>query len=213
MRNFPFLAGSQYAIIHLFTRKKSGVARVHRRVDGTAEKEKPVRENDAIMSRKKTHAEFVAQMHVVNPLITILGQYENNKIKIKCRCNVCGYEWLGSPSHLLNGHGCRKCADRAFAEKRLWTHEHFLEELSKVNDKVIIKSKYRGAKESIKCECAVCGYTWNSKPAMLLSGRGCRKCGYNKAVETRAANGNPLDTKRRMTQEEFERRLKLLIPM
>ena len=164
------------------------------------------------MSKKKTHDEFLKQLYAINPTITILGQYKNNKTTIRCRCNVCGHEWLGTPSHLLRGHGCRKCADRALSEKKLWTHESFLEELSKVTDTVIIKSQYRGANEKVDCECAICGYTWSAKPAQLLSGHGCKKCGYKKAVETRANNGNPNDIRRRLTQSEFKRRLYSINP-
>ena len=63
------------------------------------------------MSRRKTHAEFVAKM--ADRLITVIGEYETSKTKIAVRCEACGCEWRGRPDHLLQGHGCPTCAHRA----------------------------------------------------------------------------------------------------
>ena len=35
--------------------------------------------------------------------IEILGEYENNKTKIKCRCKIDEYEWSATPHSLLDG--------------------------------------------------------------------------------------------------------------
>lgn len=42
------------------------------------------------MSRKKTHEEFVNEMKIINPNITILGLYKDIKSKIECKCARCG---------------------------------------------------------------------------------------------------------------------------
>lgn len=61
-------------------------------------------------SRRKSHNDFVNQLNEINPDITIIGEYKNNKTKIKCKCDKCGYVWETAPTQLLSGRGCRKCA-------------------------------------------------------------------------------------------------------
>lgn len=44
---------------------------------------------------------------------TILGNYINNKTKIKIRCNVCGYEWETRPDNFMHEIiGCPKCSKK-----------------------------------------------------------------------------------------------------
>ena len=47
------------------------------------------------MSRKLTHSEFMEKFYEKNSNandIEILEQYKGNKVKIKCRCKIDGYE-------------------------------------------------------------------------------------------------------------------------
>ena len=48
--------------------------------------------------------------------IEVIGEYINNKTKIKVKCTKpeCGYEWEGSPSSFLNGTGCPICHKKIF---------------------------------------------------------------------------------------------------
>lgn len=48
-----------------------------------------------------------------DPNVVVLGKYVNSKTKVDCICKICGYEWSTTPSSLLQGHGCKKCADKA----------------------------------------------------------------------------------------------------
>lgn len=59
------------------------------------------------MSRRKTHEEFIEELKIINPNITILGTYVNNKTKICCCKNE--HIWYSRPDHLLNGSGCPIC--------------------------------------------------------------------------------------------------------
>ena len=61
---------------------------------------------------RKDHGQFLRELPVANPSIEVVGEYVNNKRKMAVRCKVCGFEWLGSPGHLLAGHGCPRCAGR-----------------------------------------------------------------------------------------------------
>lgn len=48
-----------------------------------------------------------------NPNVIIRGKYVNSKTKIQCQCKTCGNEWKATPNSLLQGHGCKLCADLA----------------------------------------------------------------------------------------------------
>ena len=61
---------------------------------------------------KKTHEEFIEKMRNINNDIEIISEYINIDTKVKCRCRIDGYEWEARPDHLLEEHGCPKCAIR-----------------------------------------------------------------------------------------------------
>lgn len=58
----------------------------------------------------KTQEEFIKEMKEIDPTIEIVGEYKNNKTKIKCKCKDCRYEWEASPSNLLKYRGCPACS-------------------------------------------------------------------------------------------------------
>lgn len=57
--------------------------------------------------RKKSQEQFVAELFKINPNIQVLGEYKNNKTKIKVKCINCNRIWYVKAGHLLEGHGCR----------------------------------------------------------------------------------------------------------
>ena len=67
---------------------------------------------------KKTTEEFKQEMKEINDNIEVLGEYVNNKTKIKCKCKIDGYEWEVKPNNLLKNHGCPKC-NASKGEKRV----------------------------------------------------------------------------------------------
>lgn len=58
---------------------------------------------------KKTHKEFVEELKNINENIQIIGEYQNNRTKLLCKCNRCNYEFNIRPSDLLKGISCPKC--------------------------------------------------------------------------------------------------------
>lgn len=45
-----------------------------------------------IISKRKTHEEFIEELHNKNQNIEVLGKYTKNKEKILCKCKKCSYE-------------------------------------------------------------------------------------------------------------------------
>lgn len=66
-------------------------------------------ENRRGLSLVKSNEEFLAKLAEVNPFVTPLEPYVRSKWKIRCRCEICGHEWLVSPNELLRGNGCPCC--------------------------------------------------------------------------------------------------------
>lgn len=130
------------------------------------------------MPRKPlTHEEFMERFYIKNKNaenIEILGEYVNNKTKIKVKCRIDGYEWEAIPRNLLKGIGCPKCYGRNK------TTEDFKQELKEINDNIMVLGKYINSRIKIKCRCKIDGHEWEAIPSNLLSGQGCPKCANNK---------------------------------
>lgn len=66
--------------------------------------------NNRGRTAKKTQRQFVEELSIITPTITVIGEYVNNKKKVAVRCDICGTEWSAVPNSLLLGHGCPRCA-------------------------------------------------------------------------------------------------------
>lgn len=76
-------------------------------------------------SRKNLHDLFVKPQDVfekemanINPNISIIGKYVNDRTKISCKCNVCDNTWSATPNNLLKKKGCPRCS-ASKGEKRI----------------------------------------------------------------------------------------------
>lgn len=130
------------------------------------------------MPKRLTHEEFIKKFYVKNKSaenIEILGEYINNRTKIKCKCKIDGYGWEARPNDLLSGRGCPKCGGNA---KK--TTEEFKQEIKEINDNIEILGKYTNDRTKIKVRCKIDGYEWEAIPNNLLGGQGCPKCNESK---------------------------------
>ena len=60
------------------------------------------------VGRHKTTEEFINEIKQINDSINIIGEYVDSKTKVRCRCNICGHEWLAMPGNLRYS-GCPEC--------------------------------------------------------------------------------------------------------
>ena len=128
------------------------------------------------VGRNKTTEDFKQELKEINSDIEILGEYVNNKTKIKCKCKIDGYEWEATPNNLLNNQGCPKCAGNVKNK----TTEYFINELKEVNDNIEVLGEYKDALTKIKVRCKIDGHEWEAVPNSLLRGYGCPKCNESK---------------------------------
>ena len=119
---------------------------------------------------RKPHEKFKEEIGVLCPNITLLGEYVNNRTKIKCKCEVCSHEWLAFPMR-LRSVGCPKCAHKPGK-----THQAFVDELAAINPDVELLDPYTNARTRVKCRCKVCKFEWNALPTSLLKGAKCPMC-------------------------------------
>lgn len=124
------------------------------------------------MSRKKTHEQFLLELHDVNPDVDILSKYVNVKTYLKCRCKRCGYLYDSTPYNLLRGCRCKLCSGNI---KK--TQEEFEECVRKLFPDLEVRGQYIAARFKVPMHCNVCGGNWNPKATHVLSGHGCPFCG------------------------------------
>ena len=128
------------------------------------------------LNRCRTTESFKQEMKVINPNIEIIGEYINVHTKIKCKCNIDGYEWDALPHNLINGEGCRKCFVKRNSLNNTHTQEWFNSIMNILHPDIEVLSPFVKMQEKVKCKCKKCEYEWNSNPKDLKHGTGCPIC-------------------------------------
>ena len=147
---------------------------------------------------------------------TLLSNYVDSKTKVKCKCNICNYEWEAIPGNLLKGSGCYKCGRRSTGEKlkELYTigSENYIRVSKTYNKNPIDKQKwfleratilhpeydysntiYRGSTENISIICPKHGEFTIYAGNFLYKNVSCPVCKQEE---------------KRKTSEEFQEELK-----
>lgn len=80
---------------------------------------------------KKTHAEYVYEVSLINPDIEVVGRYINAKTPILHKCLIDCHIWNARPNDILMGKGCPSCIESK-GEKtiRLWLNSHNISYIS-----------------------------------------------------------------------------------
>jgi hypothetical protein len=129
----------------------------------------------------KTNKQFIEEVKIKSPNITIIGKYTKSCDRIKVKCNICDNEWNPKAYYLIQGRGCPKCATkRSIMNNHGKTHkkstEEFKKQLESINNSIEVISDYQSHHNNIKCKCRRCDNIWEAKAYSLLQGHGCPKC-------------------------------------
>lgn len=153
--------------------------------------------------KKRTSDDFYSDVKRLLPNVYIEdNQYKDRSSRINCKCLICGYEWVTSAESLLLGHGCWNCYINNVTGKIKKTEQEYREELHTIHPTINLISEYNGSKNSVECECQVCGNIWTTTAYSLLSLKyGCPECASQQAGITK-----------RMTDDEFKKRLIIVMP-
>ena len=113
-------------------------------------------------------------LHETFPELIPIGEYNKIKDQITVRCSNCGGVFIIGVKHIMNRrHGCPKCREKPVKI----TKKIFLDKMQRINPSIEIISDFYSYKIKVTCLCKVDGYIWDASPSMLLSGKGCPKCG------------------------------------
>lgn len=129
----------------------------------------------------KTHEQFLSEIKLKNDKIEITGTYTGAINYIKAKCKRCGHEWNAKAYSLLSGRACPKCRTIRGMENnkgrtKRKTHDEFVKELNKIDDSIMVESKYISHHDLVKCLCKRCGNKWEAKAYSLLQCHGCPRC-------------------------------------
>ena len=126
-------------------------------------------------TKKKTDKQFKKEVkEQVGAAYVFLEKYINNKTKLLCRHNECGYEWKINPDHFLNHKNrCPKCAGNLHKKNKQFKKEVY----NQVKNSYVFLEKYINNETPILCRHNKCGYEWKIKPNNFLSQKNrCPNC-------------------------------------
>lgn len=123
------------------------------------------------MALKKTNKQFLSELESINNSIIPLQEYKNAITPIKCKCKICGFEWMGIPNNLLRKEGCPACAGHIKG-----TTESFKKQMESINPDLLITGEYINNKTPISYRCKICGKDNIAVPSSLKNGHGCKYC-------------------------------------
>lgn len=130
--------------------------------------------------QKKTHEQFILELHAVNKNVRVLQKYIDNHTKLKTECLICGNIWYITPNKLLLGRGCPNCRSIQMSIDQTRSHEEFLKIAKEKCEKIKILGRYEKSWIPIECECETCNFKWSARPSTLLYGIGCPQCKASK---------------------------------
>lgn len=135
---------------------------------------------NGVMSKKKTHQEFMKQAKSKLSDYDVLTNYDGATVPMKFRCRKCGFEFSIRPNSFL-AHGCRKCAYASNSGKISKSFKEWRKQLDKKYDNYEF-SNFTGATKPITAKCLKCGreHTYYTAKAFTNGIAGCKSCGASK---------------------------------
>lgn len=131
-------------------------------------------------NKQKTTEQYKEEVAVINKNIEVLEDYINAKTKILHKCLLCQYCWYATPSNILKGRSCPKCANKITK-----TTEEYKKELYIINPNIDIIDEYMDSKTKITHKCKICSFEWKASPSNILHGTGCPNCANKKRNKNR----------------------------
>lgn len=127
--------------------------------------------------KHKTTESFKEEIALIDPTISILGNYTSMRDRIEVCCLICGHVWSPEARSLKQGQGCPICAHEKRAAHRKKSHDTFVSEMAAIAPNILITGKYQGTHKMISCTCTIHHCTWESYPCNLLNQTaGCPEC-------------------------------------
>lgn len=132
-------------------------------------------------THKKTTEQFKKEVfEIVGNDYQVLGEYKNNKTKLKFRHLVCGNNFLMTPSNfLLKGQRCPICANKTRGpHKDTFNFKKEVYEL--VGHEYQVLGVYKGNKKKILIKHIKCGHSYLVRPNDFITGYRCPYCSQSR---------------------------------
>lgn len=126
------------------------------------------------MTKRKTHEDFVKELHNLNPYIEVIDKYVTTHTKIMVKCLKCGKQWEARPALLTRKNkpvGCPHCN-----QIHSISHEDFVEKVSCLYPDLEILSQYISGDQDVTCRCKINDTVWKVKGRYLWHGNSSVKC-------------------------------------
>ena len=126
--------------------------------------------------------EFKKEVYeLVGDEYTVLGEYINNKTKIKLLHNKCNKEWEVKPNLFLNGSRCPHCVRKKVYLNQMDTTETFKDKVyNLVGNEYTVLSEYISSREKISFKHNKCNRIFKMRPNNFQQGQRCPYCNESK---------------------------------
>lgn len=128
---------------------------------------------------RKTTDDIKEEMHLINPNIEIIGDYQGTHKLIKCKCRIDGAIWESYVCNLLNKSAtCPTCALNHVRAVEALSVEEVQKRISENGLNIEVLGEYKNSKEHIKCRCRLhdCIYTVSPRTLLYNKSSGCPLC-------------------------------------
>ncbi|BEU75220.1 HNH endonuclease [Staphylococcus phage phiRNIID] len=141
------------------------------------------------MGKKLTNTEFLNRVfQLVSNEYSFLEEYKGRHTKLRCKHNLCSYEWDVEPGAFLGnknktGSRCPNCYGNVTK-----TTDKFKKEIYNLTkDEYKLLSEYTNAKTKVKIKHSKCGNTFSIAPNTFINGSRCPECNPKKPYNTDSA--------------------------
>ena len=137
---------------------------------------KKCKQDKFLISRLKTHEEYIEELCVTNPNAIPLEKYLDSRTPILHKCLTHNIQWKICPTNALRGNGCLECHKERISYKNKKSNEEYVAELFEANPEVVALEPYAGITTPIMHECIRHNHEWLITPRDALKGHGCPMC-------------------------------------
>ena len=128
------------------------------------------------MPRKKTKEEYIEELKIKNPTLTLTGEYIDTHTSVEHYCTEHKILFNIRPYDAVKGKGCKYCGIDKLSAIKTKSEEQYIKDLAIKNPNVQLVGRYNGANTLTEHRCLIHDVIWDITPANALSGKGCKYC-------------------------------------
>ncbi len=113
------------------------------------------------------------------------AEYKNANTPMKWKCSNPNHPaWSATPSSILQGHWCRKCAHKKRKSPQKYSLEYFQDFVKEKYNGQCLSTEYKDTKTPMKWKCSNPNHpAWSARPNHIIEGHWCRKCAFENQVK------------------------------